>query len=87
MIVRQTYRKDRDLEEFREKLKHYLNYGNDYKTMSGLCEYLGIERYTLSRYKKRGGEWKEIIRQARFFIIHIQPQAFGLRFNDWYYEY
>ena len=81
MLIRQSYRQN-EFEEFKEKLEEYFKYGYEYKTMGGLCKHLGIERYTLSRYKKRGREWKKIISDARFFIIYIQPSNPGLRYDD-----
>ena len=52
---------NRDLHIFKIQANKYLLKYDDKKTMGDLCDYLGITRKTLSKYKQRGSAWSESI--------------------------
>lgn len=65
--MRKAFRKN-DLTTFKNKAVEYLELDQEKKTVNGLCEYLGITRYTLSKYRKRGKDWQQIIDQVKQYI-------------------
>ena len=61
---RVSYRKN-DLDIFKQLASHYLSLDNRKKSMNELCEYLGITRQTLSKYKQRNSEWSQSIDEIK----------------------
>ena len=59
---RESYRNNKkELKRFIEKANEYLYTPTDNKSMSEFYEYMGITRYTLSKYNKRNRTWNSAI--------------------------
>lgn len=62
--MRKAFKKD-NLREFESLAVEYLELDQERKTVNDFCDYIGITRYTLSKYRQRGSDWQEIIDEIK----------------------
>lgn len=62
--MRKAFKKD-DIREFESLAVEYLELDQERKTVNDFCDYIGITRYTLSKYRQRGSDWQEIIDEIK----------------------
>lgn len=58
--IRKAFRKN-DLKRFEQKALEYLDIEEERKSVNDFCNYIGITRFTLSKYRKRGIQWQHSI--------------------------
>lgn len=71
MEYRKAYRTN-DLNRFKKDTFTYLECRSPNKSMGELCDFLEITRFTLSKYKKRGGEWAKYIIALKIAISTLR---------------
>ena len=70
-----------DTDLFYEIGLEYLFKSNGISTVKGLCEYLGISKQTLHRYKKRNDDWYTTVSDLLMYLKYGK-----FMFSEGYYE-